>query len=75
MYVDLELWKYIHDVKLVPRKHYESINILILKNIPPNISSLPSPLKTILTPIAFILRDNKYIGVEARIVVTSYVSK
>jgi hypothetical protein len=41
------------------------------KGSPPKISSLPSPLKTILTPIALILRLRRYIGVLALTVVTS----
>ena len=42
---------------------------------PPKISSLPSPLKTILTPMALIFLLNRYMGVLARTVVTSYVSR
>ena len=42
---------------------------------PPKISSLPSPLSTILTPMALIFRLRRYIGVLARTVVTSYVSR
>ena len=38
---------------------------------PPKISSEPSPERTILTPWALIFLDNKYIGVEALMVVTS----
>ena len=52
--------------------NHECIGFVI---IPPKISSLPSPLKTILTPIALIFRLKRYIGVLARTVVTSYVSK
>lgn len=37
-------------------------------------SSAPSPDKTILTPMALILRDMRNMGVLARIVVVSYVS-
>ena len=44
-------------------------------DIPPKTSSLPSPDKTILTPIALILRLRRYMGVLARTVVTSYVSR
>ena len=36
--------------------------------------SAPSPLNTILIPIDLMTRANKYMGVEARTVVTSYVS-
>ena len=38
-------------------------------------SSAPSPDKTILTPIALIFLDSKYMGVDALIVVTSKVSR
>jgi hypothetical protein len=41
------------------------------KIIPPKISSLPSPLSTIFTPMALIFRLRRYIGVLARTVVTS----
>ena len=44
-------------------------------NEPPKISSLPSPLKTIFTPIALIFLLRRYMGVLARTVVTSYVSR
>mmetsp|Transcript_18702 Transcript_18702/g.59611 ORF Transcript_18702/g.59611 Transcript_18702/m.59611 type:complete len:229 (+) Transcript_18702:510-1196(+) len=37
-------------------------------------SSEPSPESTILTPMALILRLMRYMGVDARMVVTSYVS-
>jgi hypothetical protein len=44
-------------------------------DLPPKISSDPSPERTILTPIALIFRDKRYMGVEARTVVTSKVSR
>ena len=41
---------------------------------PPKTSSAPSPLNTILIPIDLMTRASRYMGVEARTVVTSYVS-
>ena len=41
---------------------------------PPNISSAPSPDSTILMPMLLMTLASRYMGVEARTVVTSYVS-
>lgn len=46
-----------------------------LREIASGSSTLPSPLSTILTPMALILRLRRYIGVLARTVVTSKVSR
>src|ERR1700722_8977999 len=62
-------WK--SNAQLSPQKTGPGMGIML----PPRISSLPSPLRTIFTPIALILRLSKYIGVLARTVVTSYVSR
>ena len=51
---------------------YQSfVRNLLRTDGPPRISSLPSPLRTILTPIALIFLLSRYIGVLARTVVTS----
>jgi hypothetical protein len=66
-------WKYKYP-GIEPRQSTSSPR-WITEHSPPKISSLPSPLRTILTPIALIFRLRRYIGVDALTVVTSYVSR